>query len=370
MMLNVLVVNTMRGLHSSLDSLVQFQALRLFRSNVRGQAPGTTNFQNISRRYSANSAGTTTTTTSYPYTVKMSNTSEPEESNSSSSSDENSNNGSKSKSTCIEEEVAKFRAMADSWWDPYGDFKPLHSLNGLRVSMIREGLVQSGVAKPEYVDGPRPLTGLKILDVGCGGGILCEPLARLGARVTGVDAAEENISVARLHGDQDPRVQHNLEYICGTVEEHVENIADKYDAVIASEVLEHVEATDYFIQACADTIKPGGSFFLTTINKTACAWVGTIAIAEYLLHLLPPGTHDWNKFIPLQDLLLMLEKICRLSTVDPWFTISSQCDQLCRCVTQMVHGMTYNPLINKWFWSSNTSVSYAVHAVKESHKMM
>lgn len=264
-------------------------------------------------------------------------------------SDSNGRSDRHGRTTYVEEEVAKFRSMADSWWDPHGDCKPLHSLNKLRVALVREGLISSQVTRPELVGGPRPLTGFKILDVGCGGGILCEPLARLGATVTGLDAAQESTSVARLHADQDPRVKENVVYVHGTIEEHIQEINCKYDAVVASEVLEHVDDTELFICTCADAIKPGGSLFLTTINKTTCAWLGAIAIAEHMLHLLPPGTHDWNKFIPQQELLFLLEK--------------------CGFVTRTVHGMGYNPLVNKWFWLSNTSVNYAVHAVKEGNSM-
>lgn len=257
------------------------------------------------------------------------------------------NEGSSSgRSTLNEEEVNKFRAMADNWWDPHGDCKPLHSLNKLRVSLIRNSLVQSGIVHPTLVNGPQPLSGLKILDVGCGGGILCEPLARLGANVTGVDAAQENISVAEIHAQRDYRVLKNVNYICGTVEDHAESCEDmQYDAVIASEVLEHVDQPEMFIQTCAAMTKPGGSLFLTTINKTYTSWIGAIAIAEYALHLLPPGTHNWEKFIPRQDLLFMVERS--------------------RCQPRSVQGMAYNPVNNQWCWVSNTSVNYAVHAIKE-----
>lgn len=251
------------------------------------------------------------------------------------------------RTTYNEEEVAKFRSMADSWWDPYGDCKPLHSLNKLRVALVREGIVNSEVSQAEHISGPRPLTGIKILDVGCGGGILCEPLARLGAKVTGLDAAEENTRVATLHASQDPRVKENVTYLHGTVEEHIQDVGCAYDAVVASEVLEHVDNTDLFIYTCAEAIRPGGSLFLTTINKTTSAWLGAIAIAEHTLRLLPPGTHDWNKFIPRQELLFHLEKS--------------------GFVTRTVHGMGYNPLINEWFWLSNTSINYAVHAIKEGN---
>ncbi|KAK4309921.1 hypothetical protein Pmani_018475 [Petrolisthes manimaculis] len=275
--------------------------------------------------------------------------SESTQSSSSSSDDifnKHSNSDKTERSTYVEEEVAKFRYMSDSWWDINGDCKPLHSLNRLRVSLMREGLVQCGTAKMEYISGPQPLTGLKILDVGSGGGILCEPLARLGAKVVGLDAAEENVNVAQLHAEQDPRVQHNVQYVCGTVEEHAEVTKDQYDAVVASEVLEHVNHPDLFIQTCAQIVKPGGSIFLTTLNKTVGAWVGAVAIAEYALHLLPPGTHDWNKFVPRQELLFILEKN--------------------GFVTRMVHGMAYNPLNNEWYWIPNTAINYAVHAIKES----
>jgi len=257
--------------------------------------------------------------------------------------DEGYSNG---RSTLNEEEVNKFRAMADNWWDPHGDCKPLHSLNKLRVSLIRNNLIQSGIVDPSLVNGPQPLTGLNILDVGCGGGILCEPLARLGANVTGIDAAQENISVAEIHAQRDYRVTKNVNYICGTIEEHSDFCKDiKYDAVIASEVLEHVDQPEVFIHTCAEMIKPGGSLFLTTINKTYTSWIGAIAIAEYALHLLPPGTHNWEKFIPRQDLLYMVEKS--------------------KCQPRSVQGMAYNPVNNQWCWVSNTSISYAVHAIKE-----
>lgn len=322
----------MRGLHKMLAAVTFSKSMPPYSTAVEGRPPIDANITNTPIGNSANFASDNA-----------------QDEGSDSSSSEPGSSGSTSNdigSTYIEEEVAKFRAMADSWWDLHGDCKPLHSLNRLRVSMIREGLIQSHLAKPQYADGPQPLTGLKILDVGCGGGILCEPLARLGAKVVGLDAAEENISVAIMHADHDPRVQQNVKYVYGTIEDHAEIIDEKYDAVVASEVLEHVDAIGLFINTCANIIKPGGSFFITTINKTTFSWVGAIAIAEYALRLLPPGTHDWNKFIPRQELLFMLEKS--------------------GLVTRMVHGMSYNALVNKWFWMSNTSVNYAVHAVKEN----
>lgn len=269
-------------------------------------------------------------------------------SSSSSSSDDSSSDSDgheqERESTYIEEEVSKFRAMASMWWDPKGDAKPLHALNRLRVSLIRDGLIHSKSVKPEYLGGPKPLTGLKILDVGCGGGILCEPLARLGASVDGLDAAEENVAVASLHAKSDARIRSNINYICGTVEEHTKSLKDHYDAVVASEVLEHIDATDLFVKTCSDALKPGGSFFVTTINKTTVSWLGGILIAEYALRLLPVGTHDWNRFVPRQELLFMLEKN--------------------GFAARLVHGMAYNPLVNDWVWVKSSAINYAVHAVK------
>lgn len=285
-------------------------------------------------------------TTLPPRSVKSSEKDSSSSSSSDSSgSDSNGSIGQK-RSTYVEDEVNKFRAMADQWWDINGDVKPLHSLNRLRTSLIRDGLINSGLVEDEHIGGPKPLTGLKILDVGCGGGILCEPLARLGAQVVGLDAAEESVAVARLHADRDPRVRDNVEYISGTIEEHAESLEHQYDAVVASEVLEHIEAVDLFIKTCSDALKPGGSFFITTINKTTASWVGAIVVAEHALRLLPVGTHDWNKFIPHQELLFMLETN--------------------GFATRLLHGMAYNPLSNTWCWLSPSSINYAVHAVKAS----
>ncbi|XP_068242353.1 ubiquinone biosynthesis O-methyltransferase [Palaemon carinicauda] len=249
-------------------------------------------------------------------------------------------------STFVEEEVSKFRSMASMWWDPKGDAKPLHALNRLRVSLIRDGLIHSGSVQTEYVGGPKPLTGLKILDVGSGGGILSEPLARLGATVDGLDAAEENVAVANLHSSRNPSVRDNISFMPGTVEEHTKSLKYHYDAVVASEVLEHIEATDLFVKTCSEALKPGGSLFLTTINKTAASWLGGILIAEYALRLLPTGTHDWDRFLQLQELLFILEKN--------------------GFVTRLVHGMAYNPLVSDWIWVKSSAINYAVHALKTS----
>lgn len=246
--------------------------------------------------------------------------------------------------TYNEEEVAKFRAMAASWWDPKGDCRPLHSLNELRVALIRDGLIQTGAVNEKEEMGPKPLNGLKILDVGCGGGILCEPLGRLGATVLGLDAAEENVSVANVHLEKQSNLVKNVSYACGTIEEHAEQTDVQYDAIVASEVLEHVEAVDFFIASCSKILKPGGSLFITTINRTTLSWLGAIIAAEYILKLLPVGTHDWNKFITTQEMSFTLER--------------------CGFSMKSMRGMGYNPIINKWFWQNNQDVNYACHAIK------
>ncbi|KAL7635150.1 UNVERIFIED_CONTAM: hypothetical protein RMT77_014136 [Armadillidium vulgare] len=247
------------------------------------------------------------------------------------------------RTTFASEEVKKFESLASSWWDPNGECKPLHSLNKLRVELIRKGLHESKACDPNFLHGPQPLKGLKILDVGCGGGILCEPLARLGAEVTGLDASAESISAAELHAKANHRISSNTRYIQGTIEEHALKVSEPYDAIVASEVLEHVKSVDYFLESCVSILKPGGSFFITTINKTVQSWLGVIVIAENF-GILPRGTHDWEKLVPPQHLKSLLKKF--------------------GCHISLIHGMFYVPFYNEWYWIANGSVNYALHAVK------
>lgn len=198
-------------------------------------------------------------------------------------------------STVDEGEVARFAAMADEWWNPRGKMAPLHKFNPVRLAFIRDRLCSHYGRDPKSL---ASLSGLDILDVGCGGGILAEPLARLGGRVTGIDPAEENTSVARIHAE---RSGLSIDYRAATVEALAET-GKRFDAVIASEVVEHVSDLDLFVQQCADCVKPGGLMFVTTINRTMKSFALVIVGAEYILRWLPIGTHRWDKFVTPDEL--------------------------------------------------------------------
>ncbi|XP_022082572.1 ubiquinone biosynthesis O-methyltransferase, mitochondrial-like isoform X5 [Acanthaster planci] len=245
--------------------------------------------------------------------------------------------------TVDEEEVAKFRSLVQSWWDVNGEFQALHSLNDLRVPLIRDGLVKRNGC--QSLLSSQPLADTFILDVGCGGGILSEPLARLGATVIGIDAASENIQVAREHASHDRLLWKRINYICATAEELLSTNGEAFDAVIASEVLEHVSNVEGLVATCSQLTKPAGSIFFTTINKTWLSFALAIVGAEDIAGVVPSGTHDWNKFIPPQDLQRFLHAS--------------------NCQTKLVHGMIFNPVTKRWFWGTPTTCNYAVHAVKK-----
>ena len=192
-------------------------------------------------------------------------------------------------------EIAKFEAMADAWWDPTGKFKPLHRLNPVRVRFIRDRLAATLGRNPEE---PEPLRGLSILDIGCGGGLLAEPLARLGAEVTGVDAAERNIAIARRHAES---VGVKVTYLPCTAEDLAAQDA-KFDAVLAMEIVEHVADLDAFFKAAASLLKPEGTMFVATLNRTVKSFAFAIVGAEYVLRWLPRGTHDWRRFMRPSEL--------------------------------------------------------------------
>jgi 2-polyprenyl-6-hydroxyphenyl methylase/3-demethylubiquinone-9 3-methyltransferase len=192
-------------------------------------------------------------------------------------------------------EVARFAALADDWWNSRGKMAPLHKFNPVRIAFIRDRTCAHYGRDPKSL---ASLEGLEILDVGCGGGILAEPLARLGGRVTGIDPAEENVAAAKHHADKAGLA---LDYQATTVEA-LADAGRRFDVVIASEVVEHVADVDLFIRRCADCVKPGGLLFLTTINRTLKSYALAIIGAEYVLRWLPVGTHDWNRFITPDEL--------------------------------------------------------------------
>ena len=187
------------------------------------------------------------------------------------------------------DEVAKFSALADEWWDPEGSFQPLHKLNPARLGFIRDRICRRFDRDPFA---PQPLAGLRLADIGCGGGLLTEPMARLGAKVTGLDASERNIMVARNHAE---RMGLDIDYRFSTVEAAAE-AGEQYDIVLNMEVVEHVADVDGFLASSCALVAPGGAMFVATLNRTLKSFAFAIVGAEYVLRWLPRGTHDWRKF--------------------------------------------------------------------------
>lgn len=192
-------------------------------------------------------------------------------------------------------EVAKFAAMAETWWDPEGPFKPLHKLNPVRLAYIRDSICSHLGRDPLSL---ASLEGLRIVDVGCGGGLICEPMARLGADVVGIDATEKNISVARAHADGQELA---IDYRAATAEDLAAD-DEGFDVVLNLEIIEHVADPEAFIETCANLVRPGGLMITSTLNRTARAFAMAIVGAEYVLRWLPRGTHDWRKFVKPSEL--------------------------------------------------------------------
>ena len=203
-------------------------------------------------------------------------------------------------STINESEVEKFTNLANEWWKYDGKFKTLHKFNPVRLEFIISQIKKNfNISNIEEM----PLSGLKILDIGCGGGLMCEPLARLGAEVTGIDAVEKNIKSAQIHADQNNL---NINYMLSAVEELPKN--RKYDIILNLEVIEHVNNQKLFISKSCDLVNQDGLMFIATINKTIFSIVFAKYLAEYVLGFLPKGTHDWKKFLTPEDIYAMLLK--------------------------------------------------------------
>ncbi|XP_071403964.1 ubiquinone biosynthesis O-methyltransferase, mitochondrial isoform X3 [Pithys albifrons albifrons] len=245
-----------------------------------------------------------------------------------------------SHSSVDSQEVKKFQLLAHKWWDEEGEYSALHSMNDIRVPFIRDTLLSMS---SNYHLG-NPLSGVKILDVGCGGGLLSEPLGRLGASVTGIDPLEDNIRTADRHKSFDPVLAKRIQYKSSSLEEIVEESMETFDVIVASEVVEHVADLETFIRCCSQVLKPEGSIFITTINKTQLSYVLGIVVAEKIMGIVPEGTHEWEKFVPPEELEHLLES--------NGFSVKT------------VNGMLYNPLLGSWSWTESMSLNYAVHAVK------
>jgi len=241
-------------------------------------------------------------------------------------------------STVDPAEIERFARIANEWWDPRGKFAPLHRLNPVRLGFIRDRAAAHWQRDP--LSGT-PLQGLSVLDIGCGGGLICEPMARLGATVTGIDAAERNVTVARLHAAGQELA---IDYRESTAEAMASGGA-QFDIVLALEIVEHVSDVDLFLQSCGRLTKPGGLVFLSTLNRTAKAWALAIAGAEYALRWLPRGTHDWRKFLKPSEVVRGL----RRAGVEP----------------QEIAGVVYSPLSRTWSLNCNDlDVNYMLYGSK------
>lgn len=241
-------------------------------------------------------------------------------------------------SSVSSKEMHQFQKHVTEWWRPGGEYDALRSLNKLRVPLIKK-LLLSNAKEKQY----QPLSGYHVLDVGCGGGILAEPIARLGANVLGIDPLQDSIDEAKHHALKDPDLA-TLSYECSTIEELAEKQSNCFDIVLASEVLEHVDSPDVFIHNCCELIKPGGHLFVTTINRTLLSTIFVKYAAEYLLRIVPQNTHDENKFITTDELTDMLRRNNMNSLV--------------------YRGMFMNPLTLSWSWSDVKLLNYACHAKK------
>ena len=227
-------------------------------------------------------------------------------------------------------EIEKFSKMAKDWWDPYGKFKPLHIFNPTRIAFIKEKLISYFKLN---ANSSKPLKKLRILDIGCGGGLLCEPLTRLGATVTGIDPSGNNIKIAKLHSEE---MNLNIRYLQYSPENL--DLKDEFDVILNMEVVEHVSNINLFIKNCSKLIKKNGIMFVATINKNLKSYVFAILGAEYILRWLPIGTHDWDKFLAPQDLEIIANNN--------------------NFVTDEVVGMKFNLLSKKWYKSNDASVNY------------
>ncbi len=232
-------------------------------------------------------------------------------------------------------EIDKFSKMANEWWDPEGKFKPLHKFNPVRIKYIKENIINHFKLKNKF----RPLSGISILDIGCGGGLLSEPMSRMGANVTGIDASDKNIKIAKLHSKKNKL---KINYLCSSPEKL--KTMKKFDVILNMEIVEHVEDIDFFLKSCSKLLKKNGLMFIATINKTLKSYVFAIVGAEYVLRWLPIGTHEWEKFVKPEDLKKILMK----------YDLSQN----------KLEGMNFNIIKDEWTISRDLSVNYIAKFIK------
>ena len=237
--------------------------------------------------------------------------------------------------TINQEEIQKFSKLSEEWWDVSGKFKPLHMFNPIRIEYILEKTSNHFQRSGDEL----PFKGLKFLDIGCGGGLISEPMRRLGAEVTGIDASLKNIEVAKLHAKKNDL---KIDYLNTSPEKMTEN--QKFDVILNLEIVEHVEDVDLYFKSCAKLLKKNGLMFTATLNRTFTSFVKAIIGAEYILRWLPIGTHDWNKFLKPGEIE---EKINNLN-----FSVIE------------VKGLQFNLITQKWKQSRDLSVNYIITSVK------
>ena len=233
-------------------------------------------------------------------------------------------------------EIEKFSKLSEEWWNPQGKFKPLHKFNPIRIKYIKQNIIEHF----NIVKLKNPLNNLSLLDVGCGGGLLSEPMCILGAKVTGIDAARKNINIAKIHAKKNKL---KINYL--TVSPEKLKIKNKFDVILNMEIIEHVSDLNYFIKSCTNLLKKNGIMFIATINRTLKSYLFAIVGAEYILKWLPIGTHDWNLFVKPEELIKISMKH--------------------NLKSNGIHGMIYNPLLDKWKTSKDSSVNYISSFIKK-----
>ena len=234
-------------------------------------------------------------------------------------------------STINKKEIDKFSKIAEDWWNPEGKFKPLHQFNPERIKYIKDNTIKHF----NLTNKDKPFKNLNILDIGCGGGLLSEPMSRLGGNVTGIDASEKNIISAKIHAKQNNL---NISYFCNSPENFKSN--KKFDLVLNMEIVEHVEDVNFFIKKSSELLKKNGLMFVATLNRTLKSYILAIIGAEYILRWLPIGTHEWNKFLTPEELTNFGRKNSLL--------------------VQKIDGMVFNPLSNRWKVSRDCAVNYII----------
>ena len=232
-------------------------------------------------------------------------------------------------------EIKKFSNIADEWWDPYGKFKPLHKFNPIRIKYIKDNIIEQF----KTTNKAKPLSGINILDIGCGGGLLSEPMYRLGANITGIDASIKNIKIAKHHANKNGL---KINYICSSPEKL--KISKKFDVILNMEIVEHVEDISFFLKSCSKLLKKNGLMFVATINKTLKSYVFAIVGAEYVLRWLPIGTHEWEKFVKPEELKEILTK----------YNLS----------LKNFDGMHFNIFKDEWSITKDLSVNYIAKFIK------